>query len=135
MSAIADRTAGEKRVTGWKLDRSERLALLDRFPPAWPDVIADHVTLDSDADADTPLPKATRGEIVGMVDDGEGLQAMAVTIGGTTARPDGSTYHITWSIDRSRGRHAIQSNEVLARLGWRPFDAPIPITLAPARWP
>ena len=125
----------ERHVTGWKLDRSERLALLDRFAPAWPDVIADHVTLDSEASAETPLPDATRGEIVGGIDDGEGLQAMVVAIRGATARPDGSTYHITWSIDRARGRRPVQSNDVLAKRGWRPLDAAVPITLIPARWP
>jgi hypothetical protein len=135
MSATTEPVADEKHVTGWKLDRSERLGLLDRFPPAWPDVIADHVTLDADASAETPLPDATRGEIVGGIDDGEGLQAMVVAIRGTTARPDGSTYHITWSIDRARGRHPVQSNAVIAHRGWRPLDDPIPITLVPARWP
>jgi len=122
-------------VTGWKLDRSERAALLDRFPPEWPDVIADHVTLQANAGPETALPCETRGEIVGGINDGEGLQAMVVAIGGTTDRPDGSTYHITWSLDGARGREAIQSNEVIAQHGWRPLDDPVPITLIPARWP
>jgi hypothetical protein len=123
------------RVTGWKLDRDERAALLARFPPEWPDVIADHVTLDMDAGPDAPLPCETRGALVGGINDQAGLQAMVVAIGGTTARPDGGTYHITWSLDRARGREAIQSNEVIAEHGWRPLDDPVPIALTPARWP
>jgi hypothetical protein len=122
-------------VTGWKLDRDERSVLLVRFPPEYPDVIADHVTLDMDAGPETPLPCETRGEIVGGITDEEGLQAVVVAIGGGTERPDGSTYHITWSLDRARGREPIQSNDVIAEHGWRPLDDPVPITLIPARWP
>lgn len=127
--------AGDGAVTGWKLDDSERVALLERFPPEWPDVIADHVTLEMGADRSAPLPNDTTGEIVGAINDEEGLQALVVAIRGDTERPDGSTYHITWSLDRARGREPIQSNQVIAEHGWRPLDNPIPITLIPARWP
>lgn len=121
-------------VIGWKLDRAEREALLARFPTVWPDIVAEHVTLRSPAESDTPLPAETSGEIVGEVDDGRGVQALVVRIGGTTDRPDGSTYHITWSLDRAKGREAIESNDVIARLGWRPLAAPVQVTLIPARF-
>ena len=39
-------------VTGWKLDETERAALLERFPPEWPDIIANHITLDAHASPD-----------------------------------------------------------------------------------
>ena len=121
-------------VTGWMLDRKEREKLLRRFPPEWPDVIADHITLDANAEQDDPLPEVGHAEIVGGINDGEGLQAMVVAIDGSTDRPDGSTYHITWSLDRSRGRKPVQSNDVIAERGWRPLDDPVPISIRPARW-
>lgn len=121
-------------VTGWKLDRNDRAALLARFAPEWPDVIADHITLDGDAGRDDRLPIATTGEIVGCVSDGAGLQAMVVAIAGTTDRPDGSTYHITWSLDRRSGREAIESNQVIAALGWTPLEQPVSIRIEPARF-
>ncbi|PAX07688.1 hypothetical protein [Sphingomonas lenta] len=121
-------------VTGWKLDRAEREELLRRFPPRWPDLVADHVTLASRKAGPRPLPTDREGLIVGRVDDGDGLQALVVEIGGTTDRPDGSTYHVTWSLDRARGRTAVQSNEVLARLGWEALPEPVPVTLIPARF-
>jgi hypothetical protein len=121
-------------VMGWKLDREQRIALLKRLPPVWPDVIADHITLKSDVSADEPLPSATLAEIVGSADDDDGLQAMVVAIGGTTVRPDGGTYHITWSLDRSRGREAVESNDVIAARGWQPLPEPIPIQIEPARF-
>lgn len=114
------------RTTGWLLDQHDRDTLLARFTPTWPDVIAQHVTLASNTT--DPLPDATAGEIVGHVNDGEGLQALVVAIGGTTNRPGGGTYHITWSLDKARSREAVQSNEVLAGRGWQAVD-PIPIRL------
>lgn len=82
-------------VTGWKLDAADRPRLLARFPPRWPDVIADHVTLDADAAQDGPLPHDVRAQIVGHADDGRGLEALVVAIDGSTDRPDGGTYHIS----------------------------------------
>jgi hypothetical protein len=120
-------------VIGWKLDREQRKELLQQFPPCYPEVDADHVTLRSRAADDAPLPDETLGEIVGRADDGRGVEAMVVAIGGTTNRPDGSTYHITWSL--GPGRKAQESNDVLASQPWTMFDLPMPVKLAPERWP
>ena len=121
-------------VIGWKLDDAERPALLKRFPPQWPDVIADHVTLDAKANAKDPLPSEERAEIVGAISDNKGLQALVVAIGGSTDRPDGSTYHITWSLDQNAGRNPVESNQVIADLGWEALDQPVPIHIIPARF-
>jgi len=48
--------------------------------------------------------------------------------------PDGGVYHITWSLDRGRGREAVQSNDVIADLGWRRLPDPVPIRIIPARF-
>src|SRR5688572_22306802 len=113
-------------VIGWKLDRGERGALLDRFPPRYANIIADHVTLKTDATND-PLPDAVDAQIVGRTDDGESLEAMVVAIDGSIDRPDGSTFHITWSL--GPGRRARESNDVLRDNGWNPIGDPIPISL------
>lgn len=120
-------------VTGWKLDRGQRAELLQQFPPRYRNPVADHVTLASKAADDAPLPEETDAEIVGRADDGKGVEAMVVRLGGTTGRPDGSTYHITWSLED--GREAKESNEVIAALGWTELDLPMPVLLEPARWP
>jgi hypothetical protein len=120
-------------VTGWKLPRDEREALLERFPPRYENVIADHVTLSANATPETPLP--ARPEValmVGRADDAKSLECMVVELDGTTDRPDGSTYHITWSL--GPGRKPIESNGVLQDLGWHPLDRPTPIELEPARF-
>ena len=120
-------------ITGWKLDRAQRAELLQQFPPRYPNVDADHVTLRVRASRRAPLPEETHGEIVGRVDDGRGVEAMVVRIDGTTDRPDGSTYHITWSL--ADGRKAKESNDVLRARPWEPFELPMPVQLRPARWP
>jgi len=125
---------GHRIVTGWKLAPEDRRRLLERFTPRFAHVVADHVTLRSGTNETTPLPRETCGDIVGEIDDGAGVQALVVRIGGTTDRPDGSTYHITWSLDRSSGRRAVESNDVIARLGWRALPEPLPIRLHPGRF-
>lgn len=122
-----------KAVIGWKLDRDQRRELLQQFPPKFRNVVADHVTLQAKASPDAPLPQETEGEIVGRADDGKGVEAMVVAIGGATDRPDGSIYHITWSL--ADGRRARESNDVLRERKWVTFDPPMPVRLEPARWP
>ena len=121
-------------VIGWKLDRGQREQLLDRFPPRYPDPIADHVTLRADAEGQ-PLPDPVEGAIVGHADDGDGLEAMVVAIDGNTGRPDGSVFHITWSLDEPKGREARDSNDLLQSRQWQSYDELIPIRLEPARFP
>jgi hypothetical protein len=118
---------------GWKLDRGQRRELLRQFPPKFPNAVADHVTLRSNVAGDAPLPEETQSEIVGRADDGLGVEAMVVSLGGTTDRPDGSVYHITWSL--ADGREAQESNDLLAARRWETFGLPMPIRLEPARWP
>jgi hypothetical protein len=119
-------------VTGWKLTSDERASLLERFPPKYENVVADHVTLRTGATPETPLPREVEAEVVGHADDGESLECLVVSIDGTTDRPDGSTYHITWSL--GPGRRARESNDVLRDRGWKPVEKPIPIQLRPARF-
>src|SRR5215210_6808877 len=119
-------------VTGWKLPADERAALLERFPPQYENVIADHVTLRVGATAETPLPRKPEARIVGRADDGQSLECLVVELDSTTDRPDGSTYHITWSL--GPGRKARESNDVLRELGWNHVPTPIPVELEPARF-
>lgn len=116
-------------VAGWKLPPDERELLLVRFPPKYENVIADHVTLRVGG---TELPRKPNARIVGRADDGESLECLVVELDGTTDRPDGSTYHITWSLGPCR--RANESNDVLRDHGWESISAPISIELEPARF-
>ena len=118
-------------VIGWKLDRDERAALLERFRPRYAKPVADHVTLKVDAARD-PLPREVSARIVGRTDDNAGVEAYVVAIDGSTDRPDGSIFHITWSLEGDR--RARESNDVLKERGWDELDHPVPLTLTPARF-
>ena len=133
-SALAE--SGDS-VIGWKLDPEQRRELLQQFPPRYARTVADHVTLRSKAADDAPLPEETDGEIRGRADvaataSRELFLLVVVAIAGTTDRPDGSTYHITWSLEEDR--EARESNDVIAACGWERFDLAMPIRLRPARF-
>ena len=117
------------RSLGWKLDRAERDALLRRFPPRYARAVADHVT---EKPNPPDLPRDVKVVIVGRTDDDAGVEAMVVTVDGTVDRPDGSIYHITWSLGDAR--RAVESNDVLKERGWKELDHPLPVTLTPARF-
>jgi hypothetical protein len=119
-------------VTGWKLAKDDREMLLKRFPPRYENVIADHVTLRTGATPETPLPAKPQARVVGRADDSKGLECLVVELGGTTDRPDGSTYHISWSLGPTR--RARESNDVLKSQGWKSIPEPIVIDLEPARF-
>jgi len=120
-------------VTGWKLPEVERELLLRSFPPKYENVVADHVTLRVGATPETPLPhQPASSKVVGRADDGKSLECLVVELDGTTDRPDGSTYHITWSL--GPGRHARESNNVISDHEWTRFAVPIPVTVTPARF-
>lgn len=118
-------------IAGWKIDRGEREALLQRFPPRYANVVADHVTFGR-----VPLrelPPHERAELIGRADDGSGVEAMVVALGGSHERPTGGTYHITWSLGPSR--EAIESNDVIAAHGWQPLGETASVALEAASWP
>lgn len=114
--------------TGWLVDPAEREALLARIPPRYRVVVAHHVTLKFGDESARP-PGEVAAEIVGEADDGLGVQALVVAIAGSSVRPDGGTFHITWSL--AEGRQARESNDVIAARGWTPLPAPLTVRLVP----
>jgi hypothetical protein len=120
------------RVIGWKLDPGERAALLDQFAPAYREVVADHVTLAVDEGGSRAAPSDAAGAVVGVADDGRGVQALVVAVDGSTDRPDGKVFHVTWSLDP--GRRAVESNDVIAQHGWSAIRGPVPLTLLGRRF-
>lgn len=102
------------------LDNDARRALLDHVPPKYPDVIAHHITEKFGIPKPTEPVRsyAVHVTVVGCTDDDNGVQAAVVEVNGSTTRKDGSTYHITISIDRSLGRKPVDSNRVIKEKGW-----------------
>ena len=118
-------------ILGWKLDLEDRERLLERFPPAYPETVADHVTWGRKSKA-PPMPPAGTAVVIGRADDSEGVEALVVEVGGTSRRWDGGTFHITWSL--GAGREAKESNDVIAARGWQPVIGRPAVALTPAEW-
>lgn len=120
-----------KGYVGWALPQADRDHLLVVFPPAFGRVVAHHVTLKFGVYDDYPLPASTTGVVVGEVIQ-NGVQALVVSIGGTTARPGGGIYHITWSL--APDRKPSDSNRAITRYGYEPTQ-PVAIQLEPKFFP
>ncbi|MFD1626017.1 hypothetical protein [Azospirillum griseum] len=114
--------------TGWELPEAERARLLALFPARYACVIAHHITLEHGVPYGHPLPYPVGAEVIATVDDEAGMQALIVALNGATDRPDGSTFHITWSLEP--GRHPVEANTVIHEFGWRPVE-PVAIQVFP----
>ena len=118
--------------TALVLSGKSRRDLQKKFPPRYPDVIGHHVTLKFGIPKGTPKPSQPKSiEVVGHIDDLKGVEALVVAVNGKTKRSDGSVYHITWSIDRSKGRKPVDSNKVLKSGDYTKIEPRIPITVEP----
>ena len=118
---------------GRLLHPEDRDRLLAAIPPAYPRVVARLVALEGGEPPDFPLPGEAEGFVVGVADDGAGVQALVVEIGGTTRRPDGSAYHITWSLGACRT--AGESNGAIRERGWTATPKRHRVRLEPNTFP
>jgi hypothetical protein len=110
---------GKNGYTGYEIPQDIRNRLKATFPPKYPDFIGHHITHEFGVwENNCTIPSGKNFRIVGYADDGEGLEALVVEIDGQTRRPDGKTYHLTWSLDRSKGRKPAMSNDVISKQGW-----------------
>lgn len=85
--------------TAYLLDDEKRKTLLDVFEPSYKEVLAHHITLEFGVGVDTDIEEPEQVRITHLINDGNGLEALVVEVNGAYTRPDGQTYHITWSID------------------------------------
>ena len=103
--------------------------LLRVFPPRYNKVVAHHVTVEV-SNKEPELPPEAELQVVGRVDSGNGLEALVVAVNGNTQRPDGNTYHITWSIDSDSGYIPRDSKMLLAKKRYKP-TRPVPFKATP----
>lgn len=99
--------------TAYVLDNASRDALLKKFPPKYPKVVAHHVTNEFGVPATTEAPQPADVKVIGYVDSGDGLEVLVCTVNGKPERPDGKRYHITWSLDPEK-YSPVDSNKLLA---------------------
>jgi len=91
----------------YELSKESKAMLKAKFPPKYPDVRYDHVTIEMGGlGAHLPEP-AQKVEVVGIADDGNGIEAFIVRVNGTPMRKDGRAWHITASFDSSKNAPAV----------------------------
>ena len=86
----------------YELDKESKSMLMTKFPPKYPEVRYDHITIQMGGlGAKVPDP-AQKVEVVGIANDGNGIEAFIVRVNGTPMRQDGRPWHITASFDSSK---------------------------------
>lgn len=102
----------ENYYTAYVLDQASRDILEKKFPPKYPKFVGHHVTVQFGVPADTEAPAPAQLKVVGYVDSDDGLEALVVSVNGSSARPDGKLYHITWSLNPDKYK-PVDSNTLL----------------------
>lgn len=118
-----------EEYSAYVLDEHSRNLLKKRFPPKYPEFIGHHITYKFGVAKDTVPPSDPSSvNVIGYADE-DGLEALVVSIDNSSERPDGSIYHITWSLDRSEGKKPVHSNKLVKR-GFKKIH-PIKISVTP----
>ncbi len=116
----------------FELSNESRVQLLQQFKPKYPDVFAHHITIifglqQEKAKGIIPSLEGKHLQIIGHADDGGTIEALVVSVDGETRRMDGSTYHVTWSLDKEEGKKPFHSNQLIKDSGYKEI-VPIDIT-------
>jgi len=88
--------------TAYVLTDETRALLEEKYPPSYSEFIGHHITVEIGLSEGTPAPEEADIKLLGIKDSGDGIEALLVAVNGETKRPDGSTYHIIWSLERDK---------------------------------
>jgi len=108
-------TTNRSGYEAFVLDDATRARLAKLFVPSYPEWVGHHVTnrfgvLRED---NRSFGSVHNFEVVGYAHK-DGIEALVVSRNGSTKRPDGKVYHLTWSLDRSKGWKPVDSNRIIA---------------------
>lgn len=109
--------------SAYVLTKKSRRKLLGIFTPLFSEVIAEHITHRFPDNKPPPAPKDV--QVVGVANNDK-IEAVIVSVNGSIRRPDGGIYHITLSLDRSKGAKPFHSNGLLKGI-WEHLDDPFSI--------
>jgi len=111
--------------TAYVLTNEAREKLAEKFPPKYEKFVGHHVTVQFGVPAGTEAPDPAIVRVIGRADSGDGLEALVVSVDGTQERPDGKTYHVTWSLDPGKYK-PVDSNNLVSSAR---FALSMPITV------
>ena len=116
--------------TAYALSADSRKKLAERYPPKYSKFVGHHVTEQFGVPRGTEAPEQANIEVVGYIDSQDGLEALVVSVNGSDKRPDGGTYHITWSLEPDKYAPK-DSNMMIKVAGYDPVPMPISIHTEP----
>lgn len=111
----------------YTLTPADKAALLRRFPPTHPRVIADHISAQSLQHMHLVKDGPATGEVIGTFDK-DGMQALIVRVNGSETTASGAPFHVSWSTDF--GKHSREIGPAIARLGFERLAEPVPLDLS-----
>jgi len=115
--------------TGYELTEQSRRKLLERFPPKYSTVLGHHITLQFAVPVGSEEPSAPQSvKVVGYANDGEKIEGLLCQVDGKLERSDGKYFHITWSLDKSKGAKPVDTNNILKKAS---LVVPIEIDVTP----
>lgn len=98
------------------INEGSRNTLIEMFPPQYSKVVAHHITVQFGSVTHNDVPELAEINVVGYLNTGDGLEVLIVSVNGSVSRPDGSTYHITWSLQN--GYKPVDSNKAIVKYGY-----------------
>lgn len=114
--------------SGWLIKDASVTQLKNIFGVKHPDFIGHHVTFMFGKDSSMP-PEADI-EVVGHCVT-KTVECFVVTVNGSMMRPDGSIYHLTWSLDKSKGAKPVDSNKAIENEGFKHLEHPVRLQVTP----
>lgn len=113
--------------TAYVLSDESRELLMKKFPPKYDKVVAHHITVEFGVPNDATPPPEAELKVIGYADSKDGLEALIVAVDGQSKREDGSTYHITWSLDPDKYK-PVDSNKLVKGRHTMTMRTPISVT-------
>ena len=102
-----------------------RKKLAERYPPKYSKFVGHHVTEQFGVRKGVEAPEQADVEVVGYLDSQDGLEVLVVAVNGSDKRPDGGTYHITWSLEPDK--YAPKDSNMLIKVAG--YDQAYPISI------
>ena len=100
---IGERTVS---VVCYEIDKASKAMLMEKFPPKYPTAKYDHITVCMGGLGAHVPESAEKVEVVGIADDGNGIEALIVKVNESATRKDGKVWHVTASYDPSKNAPA-----------------------------
>lgn len=114
---------GRFGYTGYLISKLSRKQVRSMYPEKYNQFVGHHITHQFGVyENEAIMPEDSIVRLIGYADSRDGIECFVAEVNGTTVRPDGGTYHLTWSFDPQSGYKPKHSNDLLRRGEWENID-------------